>query len=582
MKRTENYKLPQIELEDNYDIEHFNDGWRKTDEELKRLDLEVQKRVNYDDTEIRELISETNTSLDTIVLDVELNNINNVNNENVTLRIKSGTVTTPIKLRNNMVIDGLDKNNTILKLNGNCAFINKDLSLSYENLILRNFTLDLTGATAGSVASIHLKKFKNVLIENVDIINGTNFTGIYTENCSNVVMKNCSSNYNKYGFSICGSESNEHNYFENCKAIGNSWDGFLTNNLKNSMFINCYAENNGYSGIDGTACGYFIAQESNNVKLIGCTSKNNGGRGFELDKTYNCKIIGCECDNDKEGIKVIGTGGINNNTVIGCHVICDKSPIIVMSSKFNSFTNLTLKTTVGTNGIFEDILGGSNANIFENIHMDGLIKTPVNTVSGTSKYNNIFLGLKPIAIRQTKSITIYLDFVNGNDNNNGESTTPIKTVNRLMELIEMDGQTVTIKVLGETFCLNQADITPLTSMKGQGKIIFDFENRTITSMPGSIVLASNDVQSVITFTFKNVTFSPTSYKAIYNYGCKLYFEKVNVPSHLTIECLSGGRLVCSNCNIVPQMKRDNGSYIMKDRWDTTSTIHVGLTDLSPS
>ena len=64
MKRTGNYKLPQIELEDNYDIEHFNDGWRKTDEELKRLDVEVQKRVNYDDTEIRELISETNTSLD--------------------------------------------------------------------------------------------------------------------------------------------------------------------------------------------------------------------------------------------------------------------------------------------------------------------------------------------------------------------------------------------------------------------------------------------------------------------------------------------------------------------------------------
>ena len=66
MRYTENYKLPQIELEDNYDIEHFNDGWRKTDEELNRLDVEVQKRVNYDDTEIRELINETNTSLDNI------------------------------------------------------------------------------------------------------------------------------------------------------------------------------------------------------------------------------------------------------------------------------------------------------------------------------------------------------------------------------------------------------------------------------------------------------------------------------------------------------------------------------------
>ena len=77
MKRTENYKLPQIELEDNYDIEHFNDGWRKTDEELKRLDVEVQKRVNYDDTEIRELICDTNASLDNKANKSEVdNNIN--------------------------------------------------------------------------------------------------------------------------------------------------------------------------------------------------------------------------------------------------------------------------------------------------------------------------------------------------------------------------------------------------------------------------------------------------------------------------------------------------------------------------
>ena len=77
MKRTENYKLPQIELEDNYDIEHFNDGWRKTDEELKRIDDEVKKRVNYDDTEIRELINETNTSLDNKANKSEVdNNIN--------------------------------------------------------------------------------------------------------------------------------------------------------------------------------------------------------------------------------------------------------------------------------------------------------------------------------------------------------------------------------------------------------------------------------------------------------------------------------------------------------------------------
>ena len=111
---------------------------------------------------------------------------------------------------------------------------------------------------------------------------------------------------------------------------------------------------------------------------------------------------------------------------------------------------------------------------------------------------------------------------------------------------------------------------------------FDFENRTITSMPGSITLGSNNVQSAITFTFKNVTFSPTSYKAFYNYGCKLYFEKVNVTSNLNIECLIGGGIVCSNCNIAPQMMRDNGSYIVKDRWDNTSIIHVGLVNLSPS
>ncbi|MBP3905798.1 MAG: hypothetical protein J6D12_01640 [Peptostreptococcaceae bacterium] len=83
MRYTENYRLPQIELEDNYDIEHFNDGWRKTDEELKRLDVEVQKRVNYDDTEIRELINETNTSLDNNI--TELTKIKDrVVNENLT------------------------------------------------------------------------------------------------------------------------------------------------------------------------------------------------------------------------------------------------------------------------------------------------------------------------------------------------------------------------------------------------------------------------------------------------------------------------------------------------------------------
>lgn len=76
MRYTENYRLPQIELEDNYDIEHFNDGWRKTDEELKRLDVEVQKRVNYDDTEIRDIISETNASLDNMVKKNDLGYIN--------------------------------------------------------------------------------------------------------------------------------------------------------------------------------------------------------------------------------------------------------------------------------------------------------------------------------------------------------------------------------------------------------------------------------------------------------------------------------------------------------------------------
>ena len=125
-------------------------------------------------------------------------------------------------------------------------------------------------------------------------------------------------------------------------------------------------------------------------------------------------------------------------------------------------------------------------------------------------------------------------------------------------------------------------LSKLSVMKGQGIIIFDFENRTITNMPGAITMGSNNKQSTIKFILKNVTFSPTSYKAFYNYGCKLYFDKVNVTANLTIECLSGGGIICSNCNITPQMTRDNGSYIMKDRWDNTSTIHVALTDLSPS
>ena len=37
MKHTENYALPQIELDDYYDIDVFNDGYRKIDEELKNV-----------------------------------------------------------------------------------------------------------------------------------------------------------------------------------------------------------------------------------------------------------------------------------------------------------------------------------------------------------------------------------------------------------------------------------------------------------------------------------------------------------------------------------------------------------------
>ena len=42
MKHTENYALPQIELDDYYDIDVFNDGYRKIDEEFKNVNESLE------------------------------------------------------------------------------------------------------------------------------------------------------------------------------------------------------------------------------------------------------------------------------------------------------------------------------------------------------------------------------------------------------------------------------------------------------------------------------------------------------------------------------------------------------------
>lgn len=521
------------------------------------------------------------SQLDSIVQYPNIEDINSIDSDKVKIVLNNLEYlnTSKINLKDNFKIEGRGIDKTLIKSSSKYNFFKDVWEKIYSDVELANFTLNMLNAPTDVVAGIHMKGFKNCIIRNVKVENNAQ-EGFYLEDCEDIMLINCISDSNKYGFSVVGNSKNI--IFINCKAINNTWDGFLTNNLINSTFINCHAENNGYDGIDGTACGFYIAQDSYNIKLLGCNSKNNGGRGFELDRVWSCKISDCNCDGDKNGIKIIGVNsGVNKNIVNNCTVDVDNSPIIVMSSCNNVLTNLTLRTSNGTIGIIEDVVGGSNYNIYENIQLDGNINTVSNNINSKSKYKNIFLGKNPISINQSKTTTIYLDFVNGDDTKFGQnSLEAIKTIARLKELIEMNGQYVTVKVLGDKFCSNQNDLTLLVSMYGQGKIVFDFENRTITSIP-TLAIGSNDIKSNIVLCFKNVTFSPANYTALYNYGNKMYFEKVIIPSNLTVECLSGGGIVCSNCNITPQMIRDNGSYIMRDRWDTTSTIHVGLTDLSP-
>jgi hypothetical protein len=76
---------------------------------------------------------------------------------------------------------------------------------------------------------------------------------------------------------------------------------------------------------------------------------------------------------------------------------------------------------------------------------------------------------------------------------------------------------------------------------------------------------------------------PATALSIYNYGTRVLFNAVTCASNLTVECLQGGVIICSNnTNITPIMKYDNASAIMKDRWDSTSTIHTQLVTYSPA
>lgn len=499
--------------------------------------------------------------------------------------LKNGTYeyTSSINIRSGLIIKGESVTGVILKpIGGIVPFLNREQSQSYENITIENITIDCTNCST-TVGGLSILKSKNIRFRNVVIKNLATSTGLYINESGDIELDNVIVDSCKYGIGLFNSKKA---ILNNCEANNNKWDGFITNFLQDSELNNCYAERNGYDcGVGNTACGFYIAWGSENVILNNPTTKVNSGRGIELDRVYNCKLNSPKTRGDNTGVKIIGSseldGNINNNQVNNVDIECLNIPISTSNSIGNKINGGYAKGG-GTHLIFDDGTSGSNNNDYKNISFTGTYSTAIiNSNSGkNSTFENITFKYNPVMYINNQ--TLYIDFVNGNDNNDGlTNSTPIKSIYRLSRILNMLGQTVEVIVLGTVIGLNATDWSYLGRIYGFGNIILNFENRTV-EFTSTVSFGESIYKTDVIYTVKNVTISNTTSRGIYFYRQNIVLENVISSANLSVESLSGSVVVCKNCNITPIMRYDNSSAIVKDRWDSTSVIHTSLLNLSPS
>lgn len=239
---------------------------------------------------------------------------------------------------------GESKNKTVFNHGSSSGFV-----VNSNNVTLQNFKVIGDGTAYvpnwhGQKGSIFVSK-GNIYIKNILFtVTGTSATGclvIYpiNEEIGNIRISDCEAiDCARIGFLNNGHDVlsilNEITYI-NCRSINcgkdsrvndwvvgfDVWEGDVGSTIKNATYINCYAEGSWESGFHMEYAG-----TKENVKIIGCTSKNNA---VKPTASYGCgfcgcnngvSLIGCYSEGNKYGFDYVGYEATSTEPFI-CSVI---------------------------------------------------------------------------------------------------------------------------------------------------------------------------------------------------------------------------------------------------------------------
>lgn len=195
----------------------------------------------------------------------------------------------PITLRQDTVIEGASKQNTVVKFFGCAGFIASISPGGIYDIQIRNISIlgNGVGATSdGILLDGTGSTFGRVDLENV-VIGYFAQSGVAMFNPIVTQMRLVSSSFNgNYGFYIQGDGTSV--YASSCYANNNSVDGFhIRNNIQYSSFDACASDNN-------TACGWHfagtISLPAEGISLNSCGAENNGDDQFKFVATLGLTL----------------------------------------------------------------------------------------------------------------------------------------------------------------------------------------------------------------------------------------------------------------------------------------------------